>query len=125
MPRQPATSRDDQARAAQRFAAERDRLLAALCPLTTGGIVEQVQHVGSSRLAGAGGSGLLDIALAVWPFPLAGPALAALRALGHRPLPPSPAAPDQRFRHARRPVQLLFAEYGSDRWQDYLTVRDY
>jgi len=124
MPRQPAAPRDNHARAAQRFAAERDRLLAALGPITTGGLVEQVEHVGSTRLAGIHGSGLVDIALAVWPFPLAGPAVAALRALGYRPLPAASAA-EQRFRHTRRPVQLLFAESGTDRWQNYLTLRDY
>jgi GrpB protein len=99
--------------------------------VTEGGLVESLQPVGSTSLKGARGSGVVDIALAVWPFPVAGPALAALRRLGYRPLPGQPAGPkeqavtEQRFRHARKGVQLWFVAAGSDEWQNYLTVRDY
>jgi len=93
--------------------------------------VESLQHVGSTYLPGASGSGVVDIALAVVPFPLAGAPLAALRRLGYRPVPGQTAPADgqpvtqQRFRHARRGVQLWVSEAGSDEWQDALTVRDY
>ncbi len=110
---------------AQRFNTERDRLLAALGAVTEGGVIERAQHVGSTALNGAHGSGVVDIALSVWPFPLEGPALAALRALGYRRLPGPAGAPEQRWRHARRPVQLLLAEAGTEIFQNYLTVRDY
>jgi len=65
------------------------------------------------------------------PFPLAGAPLAALHRLGYRPVPGQTAPADgqpvtqQRFRHARRGVQLWISEAGSDEWQDALTVRDY
>ncbi len=74
---------------------------------------------------------MVDIALAVWPFPLADEARATLRGLGYRLVPgfDAAAAPpgegEQRFRHARRRVQLFVVEPGSTRWQDFLTLRDY
>ena len=117
-------------RFAQRFAAERDRLLAALGAIPAGGVIESVQHVGSTRRAAAAGSGVVDIALSVWPHPLEAAALRALHGLGYRPLGASPtsgpaAVPEQRFRHARRSVQLLVIEAGTERFQDYLTVAEY
>jgi hypothetical protein len=76
---------------------------------------------------------VVDIARAAWPFPLAGEALAALRGLGYRPVPgfaggpkkQMQAAPEQRFRHVRKRVQLLVVEPGSDAWQNFITLRDY
>ena len=117
------------ARFAARFAAERDRLLAALGAIAAGGVIERAQHVGSTVAGGAHGSGVVDIALSVWPFPLEPAALEAVRALGYRPLPgrgwSRAGTPEQRWRHARRPAQLLLAEAGTEIFQNYLTVRDY
>jgi GrpB-like predicted nucleotidyltransferase (UPF0157 family) len=107
------------------FAAERDRLLAALHSVLEGGVVESIQHVGSTSMNGAEGSGVVDIAMAAWPFPLAGEVLAALRGLGYRLVPGFEGEPEQRFRHARKPVQLLVVEPGSDAWQNFITLRDY
>jgi hypothetical protein len=90
-----------------------------------GGLIEAIQHVGSTAVAGAAGSGVVDIAVAVWPFPLAGQALAALRGLGYRPLPGFAGEPEQRFRHARKALQLLVVESGTHQWLDFITVRDY
>jgi GrpB-like predicted nucleotidyltransferase (UPF0157 family) len=110
---------------ALRFSSERARLLAALGAVTGGGLVEGLQHVASIRVPGLDNSGVVGIALSVWPFPLAEESLAALRALGYRPLPGFEAAPEQRFRHRRRPVQLLVVEAGSQRSQNFISLRDY
>ena len=100
-------------------------------------MIETIQHVGSTSVEGLQGSGVVDIAIAAWPFPLAGEALAALRGLGYRPVPGFEAAPNkqavpkgpaasaQRFRHMRRPVQLLLVEAGSEAWLNFISIRDY
>ncbi len=57
-------------RFALRLSSERARLLAALGVITGGGPVESLQHVGSTSVPGLDNSGVVDIALSVWPFPL-------------------------------------------------------
>ena len=133
----------------QRYAAERARLVDALGDITDGGLVEGIQHVGSTSVPGMPGSGILDIALSVWPFPLAAEPQARLAALGYRPVPGfegaanaqtkpkkrgaalkaaaavQAATPEQRFAHQRRPVQLLVVEPGSEQWHNFQSLREY
>ncbi len=48
---------------ADRYARERDRLLAALGATTTGGVIEASAHVGSTSVPGLAGAACVDLAL--------------------------------------------------------------
>lgn len=104
------------------FLRERERVIGALGEMIEGGIVEQAEHVGSTSVPGLPGRPCLDIALAVWPFPLEERARQALAALGFDLDPAFADAPEQRFRHASRTVQLFLVEAGSPQWMDFLPV---
>ncbi len=118
---QPDTSEEWQ----EYFAPERLRLLAALGEMTTGGIVENIQHIGATSVPGVAAQPTIDIALAVAPFPLEPLAIATLEALGYTPVAGDEGAPGQRFRHATAILQLYVAEAGSTEWVNYLLLRDY
>jgi GrpB-like predicted nucleotidyltransferase (UPF0157 family) len=137
----------------EQFNRERTRLLTALGETTEGGIVDNLQHIGGTSIPQAAtpiwptplvgaystvgtqatpagsttlatGSGL-DIGLTVWPFPLQPPHRAALEGLGYEIVAGYEGAPEQRFCHPREGFQLYLVEPGSERWADYLILRDY
>lgn len=107
------------------FARERDRVLAALRPISDGGIVERADHVGTTSVPGLAGRPVVDVALAVWPFPLTVAARQALETLGYQLDPYSPRISEQRFRHISAPFQLFLAEAGSLFAADHVLLRDY
>lgn len=107
------------------FAQERTRLLAALGELIEGGIVEGLQHIGATSVPGLPASPCIDIGLAVWPFPLEPHRQATLEALGYALVSGYEGAPEQRFRHIAGTFQLFCVEAGSERWTDYLVLRDF
>jgi GrpB-like predicted nucleotidyltransferase (UPF0157 family) len=109
----------------ERFAQERERLLGALGPLTEGGVVEGVEHVGATSVAGLGGQPTVDIALAGWPFPLEEPARASLANLGYTLDPEFAGEPEQRYHSANGDFQLYLVAVGSPLWRDYALVREY
>jgi GrpB-like predicted nucleotidyltransferase (UPF0157 family) len=83
----------------EHFKQERERLLAALGRITAGGIVEGIEHIGSTSVPGLVAGPCVDIGMAVWPFPLAATREAALGVLGYEALRDHTSALDQRFRH--------------------------
>jgi GrpB-like predicted nucleotidyltransferase (UPF0157 family) len=109
----------------EQFAREHERLIAALGEITDGGIVEQVEHVGTTSVPGLFGRPSVDIALAVWPFPLEEPTWQSLASLGYELDPDVAGAPERRFRHASTTFRLYVVELGSPLWTDYLLVREY
>lgn len=109
----------------EQFAREHERLIAALGEITDDGIVEKVEHVGTTSVPGLLGWPYVDIALAVWPFPLDEPAWQSLASLGYELDPDFAGAPEQRFRHASTPFRLHLVEAGSPLWMDYIVVREY
>lgn len=110
---------------AELFARESIRLLSSLGKMTQGGIVEQLQHIGATSVPGLPADSCIDIGMAVWPFPLETSQRAVVEALGYRLIPGYEAAPEQRFRHITGMFQLLFVMAGSERWTDYVLMRDY
>ena len=54
----------------QMFDQESERLVAILGKITEGGIVEAIEHIGSTSVLGLSGAPCVDIGLSVWPFPL-------------------------------------------------------
>ena len=107
------------------FTQERERLLASLGALTDGGVVEHVEHVGATSVPGLYGQPSVDIALAVWPFPLEEPARASLVALGYALDPDFADEPEQRFRHTSGAFRLYVVAAGSPLWMDYAVVREH
>lgn len=110
---------------AAHFTRERERLLTALGPLTGGGVVEGIQHIGATSVPNLPAQPCVDIAIAAWPFPLEEQPRAALHDLGYEPLASHTDAPEQRFRHTADPIQLFVVEPGTNNWTDHLLLRDY
>ncbi len=96
---------------------ERARLLAAFGEIPTGGVVENIQHIGATSVPGLPA----QFALAVHPFPLDADRLAAL---GYA-ITPAHTEFEQRAQHTTEPFALFICEVGSDEWTHYLLVRDY
>jgi GrpB-like predicted nucleotidyltransferase (UPF0157 family) len=107
------------------YARQRERLIAALGEVTEGGLVEAIAHIGATSVIGLAGEPCVDIGLAVLPYPLDGRHLAALARLGYEPAPGPRDGPEHRFVHADGTFQLFVVEAGSERWTDYLLLRDY
>lgn len=109
----------------EQYIQERARLLETLGELATGGVIEQVQHIGATSVPGMLAEPCVDVGLSVGPFPLAAPQQAALQRMGYELIASEEAAREQRFKHASRAVQLFVAEAGADRWLSYVILRDY
>jgi GrpB-like predicted nucleotidyltransferase (UPF0157 family) len=109
----------------EQYAREHERLIAALGEITDGGIVERMEHVGATSVPGLLGQPCVDIALAVWPFPLEDFALQSLASMGYELDPDFPGAPEQRFRHASTTFRLYVVDAGSPLWMDYVLIREY
>lgn len=109
----------------EQYRRERALLLEALGDMVDGGRVERIEHIGTTSIPGLYGHQSLDLALAVWPYPLDGAALEALAVLGYKPEPATVEGDEQRFRHADKKIQLSVLEAESAGWQNYLLIRDY
>jgi GrpB-like predicted nucleotidyltransferase (UPF0157 family) len=106
------------------FDQERARLLAALGQITAGGLIESSAHIGSTSVPGLRAAPCVDIGLAVWPFPLEPARQQSLVALGYELLSGDDRS-EQRFCHQSGGFQLFIVASGSDRWSEYLLIRDY
>lgn len=109
----------------EQFVQERERVIGALGEMTDGGIVEHLEHVGATSVPGLFGRPCVDIALAVWPFPLEESALHALASLGYELDLDFVGDPEQRFRHESHAFQLFVVEAGSPLWTNYALIREY
>lgn len=107
------------------YGRERERLLNALGELTDGGVVEGIQHIGSTSVQGMPTAGCIDIGLCIWPFPLDKRRVRRLARLGYTPRTGFEEGVDRRYYHVSGSLQLLFVEAGSELWTDYLLVRSY
>ncbi len=109
----------------EQYVQERTRLLNALGELIAGGIVEAIQHIGATSVPGVPSGPCVDIALAVWPFPVTPEHQGLLESLGYLAISREEADHEQRFRHTSGDFQLFVAAGGSDEWTNYLLIRDY
>lgn len=94
----------------EQYTWEHERLIAALGEMTDGGIVERMEHVGTTSVSGLLGQPCVDIALAVWPFPLEKPALQSLTSMGYELDPDFAGAPEQRFRNTSTTFHLYVVD---------------
>ena len=100
---------------------ERGRLLEALGAVTHGGMVERIEWIGSTSVAGLEGSGRLDIGLAIWPFPADPNTLASI---GY--LPSGNDTGDlQRFERTGQGVVAWLAKADSGFLEQAVLIRDY
>lgn len=106
-----------QAQAQQEIA----RILAVLGEVTTGGIVERIEHTGATSVPGLPRTPPLDLALSVVPFPVDAAQLDALDYL----LTSESNQFEQRALHRSGRFQLFISEAGSDEWTNHLLVRDF
>jgi GrpB-like predicted nucleotidyltransferase (UPF0157 family) len=109
----------------EQFLWERERLSKALGEITEGGLIEQVEHVGTTSVPGLYGRPCLDIALAIWPFSLEEPTLHVLAALGYERDSGFTGVWGQCFTHTSAARHLFLVEAGSSAWMDYLLMREY
>jgi GrpB-like predicted nucleotidyltransferase (UPF0157 family) len=109
----------------EQFTRERERLIATLGEITDGGIVEHLEHIGTTSIPGLYGRQSIDIALAVWPFPLEESALQALALLGYEHDLHFAGPLEQLFRHSSTNIRLYVFEAGDPTWMDYLLVSEY
>jgi GrpB-like predicted nucleotidyltransferase (UPF0157 family) len=109
----------------QRYETEKSRLINALGRVTTGGIMEAIEHIGTTSVPGLRGSSCVDIGMAVWPFPLGEGPKSRLEALGYQITEGYTESPQQRFRHESGAFQLFIVEPGTDEWTNLVLVSDY
>jgi GrpB-like predicted nucleotidyltransferase (UPF0157 family) len=109
----------------QQYDAEKARLIDALGRVTEGGIVGASQHIGATSVPGLHGSPCVDIALAVWPFPLEEAPRSKLEAMGYRIMDGHTGSPQQRFQHESGSFRLFVVEPGTDEWMDLVLVSEY
>ena len=108
----------------EHFEAERIRLMEALRHLTDGGIVETIQHIGSTGVPGLINSGCVDLGISSWPFPLEAEPMSKLEAMGYQAIDGFDEKL-QFFRHESGVFQLFFAEAGTEDWSNLAIVRDF
>lgn len=101
-----------------------EELLAALGGrVTDGGPVWEAEPVGSGSVEGLAGSGVLDVAVDLFPFPVDARQRQALTALGYRLVHESEQS--QVFRSDEHGVALQLHEPESERWHGSVLLRDY
>jgi GrpB-like predicted nucleotidyltransferase (UPF0157 family) len=109
------------------YEVECQRLLSTLGAITEGGKIEQFEPIGSSSVPGLDGSGVLDIGLLVWPYPVDASALAGLgyHAL-EGPLPGAENQPGiQRFLDENGQVQLWLVSAEETFLDNAVLLRNY
>jgi GrpB-like predicted nucleotidyltransferase (UPF0157 family) len=108
------------ARWAETFARERERLSGAL-----GELAVAIEHVGSTAVPGLAAKPILDIMVGVERTPLPESALVALGALGYQYRGDSGIPGKQYFRTNPRTRHLHVVELGGEEWLRTLAFRDY
>lgn len=109
----------------EQFSQESQRLFSTLRHLTDGGIVEDIQHIGSTSVPGIPAWPCIDIAVSVWPFPFESEFHAKIESLGYKHTPGGEDSSEQRFNHVSGSFQLFILEAGGEQWTDYCIMRDY
>lgn len=93
--------------------------------VTAGGVTEQLARVGPASIPELGVTSPVDVALAVWPFPLEPTSLSALSGLGYEPITGFEREPEQQFYSSAKDVRLRVVAAGSDLYTQWLLVRDF
>lgn len=105
------------------FAGERARIVGALGEMADAGMVEDVRHIGATRLLENENAGCVDLAVAA--YPLDETLDAKLEALGYAPDGEFENAPVKRFRHVSGAFRVWAIESGDKAWGEWIATRDY
>lgn len=110
---------------AKEFALERDRILEALDSFEAGGVLEWIEHVGSTAIPGIHAKPVLDIAAVVHPFPLSEKSREALGKLGYEYRGEAGIAGREFFRTTPRTRHLHVFTFDSEAFFQHVFFRDY
>lgn len=109
----------------ERFGAEKSRILATLGHLADGGVVERLEHIGSTAVPGMPAKPCVDIVMAAWPMPLPPEAVAALEGLGYTYRGENGIPGREYFTQGPHDFHLHVVQGDSDFITDHLLFRDF
>jgi GrpB-like predicted nucleotidyltransferase (UPF0157 family) len=110
---------------AQAFTLERGRILEALGSLETGGVLEWIEHVGSTAIPGIHAKPVLDIAAVAHPFPLSESTRDSLGKLGYEYRGEAGIPGREFFRTDPRTRHLHVFTFDSEAFFQHVFFRDY
>jgi GrpB-like predicted nucleotidyltransferase (UPF0157 family) len=110
---------------AQAFALEHDRILEVLGSFETGGVLEWIEHVGSTAIPSIHAKPVLDIAMVVHPFPLSEQRREALGNLGYEYRGEAGVPGREFFRTNPRTRHLHVFTFNSEAFFQHVFFRDY
>jgi GrpB-like predicted nucleotidyltransferase (UPF0157 family) len=110
---------------AQEFSLERDRIVAALGAIENGGVLEWIEHVGSTAIPDIHAKAVLDIAAVVHPFPLSEQSRDALAKLGYEYRGEAGIPGRAFFRTNPRTRHLHVFAFDSEAFFQHVFFRDY
>jgi GrpB-like predicted nucleotidyltransferase (UPF0157 family) len=110
---------------AQEFALERNRIVEVLGSFEANGVLEWIEHVGSTAIPGIHAKPVLDIAAVVHPFPLSKHGRDALGKLGYEYRGEAGIAGREFFRTDPRTRHLHLFTFDSEAFFQHVFFRDY
>jgi GrpB-like predicted nucleotidyltransferase (UPF0157 family) len=110
---------------AQGFALERNRIVKVLGSFEAGGVLEWIEHVGSTAIPGIHAKPVLDIAAVVHPFPLSEQGRDALAELGYEYRGEAGIPGREFFRTDPRTRHLHLFTFDSEAFFQHVFFRDY
>jgi GrpB-like predicted nucleotidyltransferase (UPF0157 family) len=110
---------------AQEFALERDRIVEVLGSFEAGGVLEWIEHVGSTVIPGIHAKPVLDIAAVVHPFPLSESKREALGKLGYEYRGEAGIPGREFFRTDPRTRHLHLFTFDSEAFFQHVFFRNY
>ena len=109
----------------QRYEEERRRIAAALGEMVEGGVLDGLEHIGSTSVPGLRAKPCIDIMARVHPLPLPQDKVDALVALGYEYLGEHGFPGRHYFRRGPHDVHLHVVGFESDYWARHRLFRDY
>jgi GrpB-like predicted nucleotidyltransferase (UPF0157 family) len=109
----------------QAFALERNRIVKVLGSFEAGGMLEWIEHVGSTAIPGIHAKPVLDIAAVVHPFPLIKTKREALRKLGYEYHGEAGIPAREFFRTNPRTCHLHLFTFDSEAFFQHVFFRDF
>ena len=108
-----------------RYEAERSRIVASLGELLEGGVLDGIEHIGSTSIPGMRAKPCLDLMARVHPFLLEEERIRALRALGYDYRGENGLPGRDYFTRGPHEVHLHVFGFETEHWTRHLLFRDY
>lgn len=110
---------------AERYRAEAARVRAALGDLVDGGVLEELEHVGSTSVPGLVAKPTIDLMGRVHPYPPTEASIAALETIGYTWRGEHGLPGRSYFTKGPHAVHLHLVGFDSDHWERHRVFRDY